>query len=649
MTILNRILKLLDKHKALVVIFLAGLFLKLLIMPFAMHADLLSMYFRSYLMAEHGAWQLPGNQYLGHVVYAVNLLGMKLTGWDLTALFPLPFGLVPGSLTASVGNWLVFQEIPRVNEVLFWWKVPHLLADIVIFWLLARIFARSRRRNMVLALWWLNPVNLYAFYLFARHDVLTSLVLLLAVWLTAQRRLLPAVLALFAAIQVRVQPLLLVPLFAVAWWKGHSLGELLKSAVLSAGIIGLYLGVISLLPVSSPAVEEITGRVVVEGQVRAVSIPGGRFSAEVVHSFLGGLPLFLVGYGVLGLAFFLLGRPGKTRRLEYFNAWLLMVMALYFTVNTFSPHYFVWLSIFWTVGVGFQKKLLWPYVGSVVGWLIMGAMATDAFSINQNLFLPAAPGLFRTPQLPALLASRGIDPANLFLVGRGVLSAALAALAWQTFQLSIRPFLSRKIDWKKVLKPGVWLGLVAVFLIRASLTQAVTVPVAEYHFGSELIVLQPGVPLVQTFVSPVDQFGALEIQLASDRVPSDQALVLRLREVGETEWWYEGEVSRDDLYDYAYYPFGFPVVTGALDREFELELELRPAVEESWTAAVGGDGGVNVRVLADDTAVFQEQVAERWQAAYDMHPTFWWGYGSALAVVGVSAIGLVLLPRREAR
>ncbi len=123
----------LQQHRRLVLLFLIGLLLKILVMPWAMHSDLLSMYYRSYLMADRGLWGLPTNQFLAHLVYAFNLLILRLAGWDLTAVFPTEFGLQLGSMTSSVGDWLNFTAQPQINSLLFWLKLPHLFADIAIF------------------------------------------------------------------------------------------------------------------------------------------------------------------------------------------------------------------------------------------------------------------------------------------------------------------------------------------------------------------------------------------------------------------------------------------------------------------------------------------------------------------------------------
>lgn len=615
-------------------------------MPFTMHADLLSMYFRAHLMAEYGLWRLPSGQYLGHMVYAIDLLMMKLAGWDLKSLFPLPFGLQPGSMTASVGNWLAFQSLPGINQALFWWKIPHLLADLAVFGLLARLFSRSKQLNLVLAAWWLNPVNFYAFYVFARHDAMTALVMLLVILFTVQKKLWPAMVGLFAAFQVRVQPLLLAPLLLVTWWKSHSWSVLIKNLLFSSLIIGVYLWLVSHLPGDVGVIEQLTGQARATNAVQTLSVPGGRFTDEVIYSAFGGWPIFLVAYGAIGLIAWLFSRPKKgSNRLEYVNAWLLVVMAIYFAVNKFSPHYFVWLSLFWTIGVGFNKRLIWPYVGAVFGWLIMGLTAQDSFSINQNLFLPLAPGLFRTPQLPVLLMSRGIDPNQLFMLGRLVLTGSLLWLAWQTWQASLRPTLNWRFNWRKIFQPGVWVvGLLISSLVFTHPVQAITTSVFEQKIGNELIYLEANKPYSQNFISPVDQFGALEIQFATDRVMSGQQVIFRIKPSFEETWTYEGHLNRDDLYNYAYYPIGFPPFNGAKDRTFTFELELTHAETDRWTAIVGNSTGANFRLLSEDTALFKQQTIERLRNTYQAQPIFWWFYGALLGILGVSLLTILAFP-----
>lgn len=104
-----------EKNRTLqltLVIFLLGLFIRLVVMPFAMQADLLSMSFRAHLMSDYGFWGYNVGQLISHYIYAFNLLLMKflvplgILPTDFREIFinPASFAMNPGSNTSSVGG-----------------------------------------------------------------------------------------------------------------------------------------------------------------------------------------------------------------------------------------------------------------------------------------------------------------------------------------------------------------------------------------------------------------------------------------------------------------------------------------------------------------------------------------------------------------
>lgn len=637
-------------------------------MPWAMHADLLSMSYRAYLMAEYGNWQLPVNQYLGHVVYALNLLLIKLFGFPLTDMFPVQFGLTPGSFTASVGDWLNFNSLSRLNEFLFWLKVPHLIVDSVLFWWLSTLFAKRRQQLLLLSVWWFSPVNLYAFYIFARHDVFTTLILLVAMLSTIRGKLSLAIVALVGAIQLRVQPLLLAPVFFADVLKYRPSWLILFRQIVIASIaVAAYLLAVQLLPIDRDELNRLTGRVITQSAgVETVGVPVGH-AQQAISGRVGGLPMFLLVYGLIGFLFFFFAQKVSPKaRLAQLNTVLLIVMALYFAINPFSPHYFVWLSLFATLGIGFRPRLFWPYAGAVVGWLIMGAFASDSFAITQNLFMPVSTSLFRTPQIHQIVAGRGIDPQLIFTAGRGILSLSLLILAAWAFIKDFWPTL--KLSTAQA-KKAVWpLVLVLSLMFVPTRAQALTAPVVENAEYTNVIQLEPGQTIGQTFISPVDTFGSVEIRLQTDRIPGQQNLIVRLKEQGAQEWYYQAEYDRNDFYNKYYYPFGFPPVTDALGKTYYLELALaEPVAAEKYPIKVMisdnnpyPDGMVMIdgepqpeldmsfAVVADDTGLFTQQLNQTLQSKFEHQRSFFIGYGVLLAA-NVFAIIFLLFWRSRSR
>lgn len=560
-------------------VFFGGLLLRLVIMPWAMHADLLSMYWRANLMVSHGIWQLPTNQYLGHVIYALNLAWMKLLGFNLVEIFPVEhYGLSVNSMTASVGDWLRFNELSQVNEVLFWLKMPHLLSDIGIFFLLYTYLKKTKFRTFALMMWWINPVNLYAFYVFSRHDAITLLFVLLAMIFAARSRIAASLIFLFVAVQVRVQPLMYMPIFLVDYWKYRlSLRSLLRNILLASFVIILYLIIVDLIPVNLDSYYSIFPPVSgsTSTGVEAIGLPT-RLARRGFESNYFSLPIFAISYG-LTLLLYWRRTKGTTflLRLHGLNLGLLVIGASYFATQVFSPHYFVWLSLFPVIATAFNRKYAAVYSLCVLFWILAGSLAPGSFSINQDLFLPVSTLLFYTPKLPDLLNStpnaQVVSSHALYIFSTICLRISLGVLALQ----SLFDLANKKIQIKKMVIGTSILLIMVGGMFNARQVTAALIPAIDNGRIDEGMGLG-NLILGQTFVSPVDSFGAIQVKFNTHNNSQPTRIQFRIRPTNSDDWWYQASYSTADFYNMAYYPFGFPEITSALGREFIFEIQADP-------------------------------------------------------------------------
>lgn len=447
----------LHQRKQLGLIFLVGLLVRLLLMPFAMHADFLSMSWRAHLMATFNQWGLGHSQWLGHFIYALNFKWLKWAGFNFEHFFAPEFGLQPGSQTASVGSWLLFNHTPGVNQALFLWKLPHLFFDGAIFYLLARFFRQHPNHKLIVASWWLNPVNLYVFYVFSRHDVMAYFFVLLAIMWFARNKMVQIFVSLFLAVKTRVQPLMLVPFFLVGVVKRNSFQwrKLISQLALAAGVVLISGWGIKQLPVNREVLNQQThyqppANVQASDQTntqtntqtnaptniqanaptqaeekphnlgsqlinKVSSVIGfnlaSRFGRQTVGGQIWGVPLFAVFYIGLLVFHIQVHNPRKTEPARFSSAQdrspknstntLIMVLyitlASYFIVNPFSPHYFVWLSLFLTLMLAQNNKLIYSYALAVIAWAVFSASQTDSTMFSPNLFLPLSTNFFYLP------------------------------------------------------------------------------------------------------------------------------------------------------------------------------------------------------------------------------------------------------------
>lgn len=541
--------------KPLLLILLFGLLIRLFLMPWALQADLISMSYRAYLMSENGFFSLNAGQLLSHFIYTLNLHLIGFFNQNLGGFYTDTFGTIAKSYTSSVGDWLGFVAKPQVNAFIFFLKIPHLLADLAVFYLLAKFLAKEKQRLLVLAVWWLNPVNLYASYVFSRHDAFTSLALLLTIIFLARGKILASLLGWLAAFHLRFQPLLYLPIVLFHLFKntnflrGKSFNKFL--------IAGAALALIYLL-IKNPTDSVLT----------LLERPFALASSVGEASTVTKLVAFTVLYGLINLLYLFTKKiTDKREAFLQLNAVLYLSLALYFLINDFSPHYFIWISLFASVCVLLDKKFLYAYLTAILGWGIMGLVDPGNFAINQNLFLPVSPIIFNTPQLAYLVSNQKFW----FSLGRLILSLGLIYSGF----IALKYLLARAMklsDWKKVFKIGP-IALCFIYFSFGSQVQAAKVPVLEKNNESKTL-LEKGVLYTNSFISTVESFGALDLKFDTSRSLQKKRVVFRLKESAEDDWFYQHAYDVSDFYNNAFYPFGFPVINNALGKSFIYEVEL---------------------------------------------------------------------------
>src|SRR3972149_7728264 len=129
---------------------LAGLFIRLLVMPFTTHSDLLSIYYRAHLLLDGRAVNALGPS-LFNILHAAFLWLMK----------PLiPYSTMWGSpkqTTYLMIDWLGFVNQSEVFRSVFLFKLPYLVVEILVIWVLLKL-AEPDRAERVLIFWLFNPI-----------------------------------------------------------------------------------------------------------------------------------------------------------------------------------------------------------------------------------------------------------------------------------------------------------------------------------------------------------------------------------------------------------------------------------------------------------------------------------------------------------
>jgi hypothetical protein len=124
--------------------------------------------------------------------------------------------------TPLVGEWAagLFQASGgKVQDYALSLRVPGILADFLSVLVLLRLRQKTGRPPVwALVLFALSPVSLMVSGYHGNVDPVLALMLLVAAWMCIEEKPLLCGIALGLACQVKVVPLLLVPVFAAYWW-----------------------------------------------------------------------------------------------------------------------------------------------------------------------------------------------------------------------------------------------------------------------------------------------------------------------------------------------------------------------------------------------------------------------------------------------
>lgn len=343
-----------------------GLAVRVLLMPFAVSADLLAVYWRSHVIAYEG--QVFSSYLVNMGAHYLHALSLRLFGF----LLPTPdqvwtspwWWSDSGALSAQVQR--EFSTSEHVHATLFALKMPYLIADLVTGLLILALVAGggraiARRRaergeppvldprlvRRAWAFWMLSPIGLYASYVFGRYEALAVVFVVAALLCVERDRPWWGAVLLGVAITMRGYPLLLVPVFALVVFRRPVRQALWAGAALAPFVLVM-------------ASNRLLAGTVGELARLQDFATGSTFFAYTIPIDADG-QLYIFFAFALGLYGLLAGRSwgwwGEQASVSQLWVWLLVFHAGMFALATFSAHYFMWFTPF--VAIAIARRGTW--------------------------------------------------------------------------------------------------------------------------------------------------------------------------------------------------------------------------------------------------------------------------------------------------
>lgn len=386
---------------------LTGLLIRLLVMPFTTHSDLLSIYYRAHLL-------LDGRSVNG---LGPNLFNVLHAGflWFMKPL--LPYATMWGNpqlKTYLMLDWLGFVNRPSVFRALFLFKLPYLGIEILVIWMLMKLIEPERAQK-VLIFWVLNPIVIFSTYIFGRFDMVTVFLLLGALYFAKNGRNNWSLIILGLAATLRIYPIVLVFPFALIL-ESENRDRLRLAAI---GFLPL------LLSIFGGVVQGETGLLKDFASMQHLSYP---LAMKFFLNAQDNLYIFVFLYSLLMMFLYVNNQQGfeSLKRNCYF------VLLLFFATSFFHPHYLIWLvpfTAFYFDKPAQFRSIYWLHIG---GWIIY-TFQWGRYMAGY-LLAPLSPAFFWSAISPSEWIGRYYPAVQFIGIGRSIFSATCLVMAYLVWQ-----------------------------------------------------------------------------------------------------------------------------------------------------------------------------------------------------------------------
>lgn len=400
-------------------VFLLGLLIRLLLMPFTGHWDIRGINFAVYNLPFKGITNVYEVASTGPVDYAVNVnfgrdyfiyppLTYFTLGGVMTALKPFYGGEFVHWIEGYGNDLLSVITHPHVWRYLFLMKIPYLLFDFLALFFLLRFFSKGSKQRLALKYWWLNPIVIYLPYVWGQFDIMPTALMLVGVWLGSKNKPYTCALLFGLAASFKNYPLLLLPFLAVIL--GKNLWQMAKLF-----ITGLLPFILTTMPFWSHAF--FRGTVLFSWQSQKMLD-----FMWAIGGFDGVYPFF-IGYALILLwtAYKLRGKSSSLATP------MVMTLLWYYATTNFHQQWFMWIIPYLVIAAVRDARLrligLW-----VIGLFFFRLLEIQA-NVTSELFIWLAPAFDDLPKSRYLL-SLGYDINRLRNLVNSLFMGTALFLSW---------------------------------------------------------------------------------------------------------------------------------------------------------------------------------------------------------------------------
>lgn len=372
-------------------LFLLGLLVRLMVMPFTAHYDLRGINFavfqlpfnhiiNIYEVAKSGPIDYITNVNFGREYFIYPPLTYFTLGSFMWVLKPL-YGHEFINWIGGYGNdlYLVLTH-PQVFRYLFLMKLPYLAFDIFMLWCLFKFAKGEADQKKMLLYWWLNPIVIFLPYMWGQFDIIPASLSVLAIWIMRKNPVRGALVMGIAA-AFKNYPLMFLPLIILSVAKDVKQGMRMFLA-------GTFPFIATVLPFAWHSFFRET--VLFSWQSQKMLDFMWAIGGDI------GIYPFVIGYSLIAFWSFYFARKAKDA-----EGPLVMSLLWYYATTSFHQQWFMWalpfLVIYAVKSKAFLPILIWTVALFFLRLISIQANATT------ELFVWLSPAIDDLPKSRTLV------------------------------------------------------------------------------------------------------------------------------------------------------------------------------------------------------------------------------------------------------
>ncbi len=403
-----------SQFKGLKQLLLLAVLIRLLIMPFYFQPDIKTYHFQAYFLRE-GVFDIY--KYLD--THKSELpLKEEFVYFPITYFFLGGYQILVSPLLGSnFYNWVsdassqTFSEAIGIYRYLFLLKLPYLILDVGLAFLLTSFFKEPALKKKAFILWLFNPFTIVLIYIFSNVDIIPVTLTALSLLLMKQKKLILSGVVLGIAAGFKAYPLLFLPFILLY-------GNNMRQKVMTVGVTLLTVTLV-VLPFLSPSFQKAT---LVSGLTTRIVFPG--LSIGFGETLMAGI--------ISMSALFFFSQLNKQK--SYADLWKLYLAALLllFSFIHFHIQWLLWVAPFFAILLTEDKN--YRFSGLI---LILLAFSIPMLYEDKSMsvaLLGVYSYLYNLLPIPFAFVQKIYDPYIIQSVLHSIFAGGSLVLTWRIFK-----------------------------------------------------------------------------------------------------------------------------------------------------------------------------------------------------------------------